>query len=169
MIQGGLLEEARALFPYRHLSALQTVGYQELFRYFEGASDWETALEDIRRNSRRYAKRQLTWTRRDGYWKHFHPDEWPLLLDYLSLAMAQGLRLEEEADESAPEWKRLGLWSAERALGFASYHLGRKGCSVFPGSGFEASTAFWLTHELGHRAEGLELIFSSHNHKIDGA
>jgi tRNA dimethylallyltransferase len=169
MVQGGLLEEARALFPYRHLSALQTVGYQELFRYFEGASDWETALEDIRRNSRRYAKRQLTWTRRDGYWKHFHPDEWPLLLDYLSLAMAQGLRLEEEADESAPEWKRLGLWSAERALGFASYHLGRKGCSVSPGIGFEASTAFWLMHELGHRAEGLELLFSSHNHKIDGA
>ena len=160
MWQGGLLEEARALFPHRHLPALQTVGYQELFRYFEGATDQETALEDIRRNSRRYAKRQLTWSRRDGYWKHFHPDEWALLLEYLSLAMAQGLRLEEETIEgSAPEWKRLGLWSEENPLGVASYQMGRKACRVSPGIGFEGSAAFWLTHELRHRAEGLELVF----------
>ncbi|HRN98713.1 MAG TPA: tRNA dimethylallyltransferase, partial [Flavobacterium sp.] len=57
--------EARRLYPYRHLNALQTVGYRELFEYFDGFIDLETAVEEIKKNTRRFAKRQLTWFRRD--------------------------------------------------------------------------------------------------------
>lgn len=66
MMEAGLLEEARGLFPYRHLPALQTVGYQELFGYMEGKWDLETAINEIKKNTRRYAKRQLTWLRKSG-------------------------------------------------------------------------------------------------------
>jgi len=65
MMKEGLLEEAEALYPYRHLNALNTVGYKELFAYMDGQYDLETAVELIRRNTRRYAKRQLTWFARD--------------------------------------------------------------------------------------------------------
>ncbi|MFT3981743.1 MAG: tRNA (adenosine(37)-N6)-dimethylallyltransferase MiaA [Ferruginibacter sp.] len=66
MIQEGLVEEARALFPYRHLNALQTVGYRELFDHFEGHISFERAVELIKQNTRHYAKRQLTWFKRDA-------------------------------------------------------------------------------------------------------
>jgi len=65
MMEEGLLEEARALYPYRHLNALNTVGYKELFSCMDGEYDLGTAVELIRRNTRRYAKRQLTWFARD--------------------------------------------------------------------------------------------------------
>ncbi|HEX6916169.1 MAG TPA: tRNA (adenosine(37)-N6)-dimethylallyltransferase MiaA [Chitinophagaceae bacterium] len=65
MMERGLEAEARALFPFRHLNALQTVGYQELFEYFEGKCTLHSAIENIKTNTRRYAKRQLTWFRKD--------------------------------------------------------------------------------------------------------
>jgi tRNA dimethylallyltransferase len=65
MIENGLLEEAKLLFPYRHLNALNTVGYKELFAYFEGNSTLEFAISEIKKNTRRFAKRQLTWFRKD--------------------------------------------------------------------------------------------------------
>ena len=65
MLEEGLLKEAEALYPYRHLNALNTVGYKELFAYMNGQHDLDTAVELIRRNTRRYAKRQLTWFARD--------------------------------------------------------------------------------------------------------
>ena len=65
MMEQGLVEEARGLLPYRDLPALQTVGYRELFRHFDGEYDLSKAVELIKRNSRHYAKRQLTWWRRD--------------------------------------------------------------------------------------------------------
>jgi tRNA dimethylallyltransferase len=61
MMSEGLLDEARRLFPFRHLTALKTVGYRELFDYFEGKTSLEEAVELIKRNTRRYAKRQITW------------------------------------------------------------------------------------------------------------
>lgn len=65
MIEAGLEAEARAMLPQRHLNALQTVGFSELFDYFDGTISKEEAIELIKRNSRRYAKRQMTWFRRD--------------------------------------------------------------------------------------------------------
>lgn len=70
MLEQGLEAEAKALYPLQHLKPLQTVGYQEWFDYFDGNSSREKAIELIKRNSRRYAKRQLTWFRRyaDAKW-----------------------------------------------------------------------------------------------------
>lgn len=65
MMDAGLLEEARQLLPKKDLNALQTVGYKELFQYFEHDWDLERAIEEIKKNSRRYAKRQLTWFKKD--------------------------------------------------------------------------------------------------------
>ena len=65
MMEDGLEEEARGLLPYRDLPALQTVGYREMFDYFDGKTDLDTAVRLIQRNTRHYAKRQLTWWRRD--------------------------------------------------------------------------------------------------------
>lgn len=65
MIEEGLEAEARSVYHLRHLSSLQTVGYREFFDYFDGKCSFEEAVELIKRNSRRYAKRQMTWFRRD--------------------------------------------------------------------------------------------------------
>lgn len=65
MIQQGLEKEAQGLLPFKHLTALNTVGYKELFRYFSNEISLEKAIEDIKTNTRRYAKRQMTWFRKD--------------------------------------------------------------------------------------------------------
>jgi tRNA dimethylallyltransferase len=65
MMDAGLADEVRSLLPYRHLNALNTFGYQELFGYFDGLTELHEAVEKIKMNTRRYAKRQLTWFRRD--------------------------------------------------------------------------------------------------------
>jgi len=65
MVKQGLVDEVRALLPYRHLNALSTVGYSELFDYFDGKTDLETVIALIKQNTRRFAKRQMTWFNRD--------------------------------------------------------------------------------------------------------
>ena len=65
MIDDGLVDEARRVYDKRHLNSLQTVGYKELFAYFDGEYDLNRAIELIQQNTRHYAKRQLTWFRRD--------------------------------------------------------------------------------------------------------
>lgn len=65
MMEDGLLEEAKAVYPLRRLNSLQTVGYRELFGYLDGEYDLQRAVELIRQNTRHYAKRQMTWFRRD--------------------------------------------------------------------------------------------------------
>ena len=65
MLQNGLLKEAKSLYANRHLNALQTVGYRELFSYFDGEITLDFAVEEIKKNTRRFAKRQLTWLRKD--------------------------------------------------------------------------------------------------------
>lgn len=67
MMQEGLLEEVKSLYPDKHLAALQTVGYQELFDYLDGRISLEQAITDIKTHTRNYAKRQLTWFRKQGY------------------------------------------------------------------------------------------------------
>ncbi len=84
MMKAGLPEEVKGLLPYRSNNALQTVGYQELFEYFDGTISLKRAIELIQQNSRRYAKRQITWMRRDGFWKHIRPDDVAVALDYIT-------------------------------------------------------------------------------------
>lgn len=74
MLQQGLLEEVRSLIPYQQLNALQTVGYKELFDYFNGETTREDAVELIKRNTRQYAKRQMTWFRKDKEFVWCHPN-----------------------------------------------------------------------------------------------
>lgn len=83
MLADGLEAEARALYPYRHLNALQTVGYREFFDYFDGRTTYDEAVALIKRNSRRYAKRQLTWFRRDGGIRWFEPDDTEAIISYI--------------------------------------------------------------------------------------
>ena len=75
MMHDGLLEEATRYYPYRHLNTLNTVGYKEIFEYLNGLCDLDTAINLIKQDSRRYAKRQLTWFNRDKEINWFHPEE----------------------------------------------------------------------------------------------
>lgn len=86
MIAQGLEEEARRMYPHRALTSLQTVGYRELFDFFEGRTTRDEAVELIKRNSRRYAKRQLTWFRRDPAIRWFRPDATEAILACLDEA-----------------------------------------------------------------------------------
>ena len=85
MMDDGLEEEARMLVPFRHHQALQTVGYRELFDFFDGTQDRLRAIELIKQNSRRYAKRQMTWFRNQGKWEHFEAEKKGLMEQLLNL------------------------------------------------------------------------------------
>lgn len=84
MIEQGLLYEVEGLYARRHLNALNTVGYKELFDYMDGRWSKDEAIERIKGNTRRYARKQLTWFKRDDsvYW--FHPDQQEEILKYIS-------------------------------------------------------------------------------------
>lgn len=84
MIQNGLENEARILFPFKHLNSLQTVGYREFFDYFEGKYSLEEAIEKIKTNTRRYAKKQISWFARDNDIQWFHPSETENILNYIT-------------------------------------------------------------------------------------
>ena len=84
MIEKGLVEEASTLFPQKSLNALQTIGYVELFDYFENKIDLPTAIEKIKQHSRNYAKRQLTWFRRYTEIKWVDPTDLQSAIDYVS-------------------------------------------------------------------------------------
>lgn len=84
MMEEGLLEEARTMLPYREANALNTVGYKELFNYFDGVWDLSEAVERIKGNTRRYARKQLTWFKRDTQMRWFHPDDQELMMNYIS-------------------------------------------------------------------------------------
>ena len=77
MIENGLVQEAKSLYSKKDLNALNTVGYKELFQYFDGETDLETAVSEIKKNTRRFAKRQLTWFRKDPEIKWFEYNEEP--------------------------------------------------------------------------------------------
>lgn len=84
MMSDGLLEEARALYPRRELNALNTVGYKELFDYLDGRWPLEEAVERIKGNTRRYARKQLTWYKKDEQIRWFHPDDKESIIDYIT-------------------------------------------------------------------------------------
>jgi tRNA dimethylallyltransferase len=87
MIQKGLFQEAEALFPKRYLNALQTVGYSEIFGYLEGNYDREEAIRLLKRNSRRYAKRQMTWFKRDQSINWFEPSQEEEIIEFIKNQM----------------------------------------------------------------------------------
>ena len=84
MMADGLLDEVKGLVEKRHTNALNTVGYKELFDYLEGRWPLEEAVERIKGNTRRYARKQLTWYKRDEDMRWFHPDDIQDILNYIT-------------------------------------------------------------------------------------
>lgn len=83
MIAEGLVEEARELYPQRGLTALNTVGYNEMFKYFDGEMTLPVAIERMKKNTRVYAKKQLTWYKRDEEMTWFGPDDFDSIVEYI--------------------------------------------------------------------------------------
>ena len=83
MMADGLLEEARQLYPQRHLNALNTVGYKEMFAHLDGTWTLEEAVERLKGNTRRYARKQLTWYQKDPDIRWFSPAETAPIIDYI--------------------------------------------------------------------------------------
>ena len=83
MVDEGLVEEAKQVFPKRDLNALNTVGYKELFDYFDGITDLDEAIRRIQSNTRRYCRKQLTWFKRDERIRWFHPDNIEEIIKYI--------------------------------------------------------------------------------------
>lgn len=83
MLQNGLVEEVRSLASYRDKNALQTVGYREVFDFLDGMYDEAEMIRLLKRNSRRYAKRQLTWFTRDTEYQWFHPSQFDEIVQYI--------------------------------------------------------------------------------------
>lgn len=87
MMERGLLEEAKALYPHRSLNALNTVGYKELFEHLDGRISLARAVELVKQHTRNYAKRQLTWFRNDGGYESFGPDDYEQIKAYVELIL----------------------------------------------------------------------------------
>lgn len=87
MMEQGLLEEVQWLIPFQQVNALQTVGYKELFDHYKGTVSLEDAVELIKKNTRQYAKRQLTWFRKDGEYSWFAPTELDKIKEHLKDAL----------------------------------------------------------------------------------
>lgn len=83
MMELGLEQEARSMYTLRHLNALNTVGYKELFQHFDGVIPLEEAVRQIQSNTRRYMRKQLTWFKRDEEIRWFHPDKIKEILNYV--------------------------------------------------------------------------------------
>ena len=83
MIEQGLPDEVKGLWKYKNLNALNTVGYKEIFDYFDGNCTHDQAIEKIKTNTRRYAKRQLTWFKKDKSIHWFHPDEKEKIVEFV--------------------------------------------------------------------------------------
>ena len=83
MIADGLIDEARNLYPQRHLNALNTVGYKELFTYFDGTWTFDEAVEHMKGNTRRYARKQLTWFKKDPNITWFSPENQSLIINHI--------------------------------------------------------------------------------------
>ncbi|WP_040005209.1 tRNA (adenosine(37)-N6)-dimethylallyltransferase MiaA [Fibrisoma limi] len=84
MLAAGLVDEVRSLLPYRAHNALQTVGYKEVFAYLDGTYNYEEMVRLLKRNSRRYAKRQLTWFRHQGDFHWFSAEDGEGIIEYLN-------------------------------------------------------------------------------------
>jgi len=83
MMVGGLLQEATQFYQFRHLNTLNTVGYKELYEYLDGTWTLDFAVNMIKQDSRRYAKRQLTWFNRDKEVTWFHPEDEQQIMEFI--------------------------------------------------------------------------------------
>lgn len=87
MVEEGLVEEARQVYPYRALNSLNTVGYKEVFKYLDGEWTLPFAIEKIKQNSRIYSRKQMTWFKRDKEIRWFHPEQEAEILEYCRQAI----------------------------------------------------------------------------------
>ncbi len=92
MIAEGLVDEARELYPQRGLTALNTVGYNEMFKYFDGEMTLPVAIEMMKKNTRVYAKKQLTWYKRDEEMTWFGPDDFDSIVEYIKSKSVSAVR-----------------------------------------------------------------------------
>ena len=90
MVLDGLEEEVRSLLPWKTLPALQTVGYQEWFDFFDEKTSKDEVIRLIKRNTRRYAKRQCTWFRKHGNWRSFAPTQVDEIHTYILGVVSRG-------------------------------------------------------------------------------
>ena len=84
MIKEGLLEEAKSVYPFKHLNSLNTVGYKEMFQYLDGEWTLDFAIEKIKQNSRIYSRKQITWFKRDTDIQWFHPDQKEEIMNHIN-------------------------------------------------------------------------------------
>jgi tRNA dimethylallyltransferase len=84
MIDAGLVDEVKNLLPYRQMNALKTVGYAEIIDFLEGKIDLQKAIEEIKIHTRQYAKRQMTWFKKDKVLKWFSPLDGDLIFEYIN-------------------------------------------------------------------------------------
>lgn len=84
MVEEGLEAEARSVYPFKDLPSLNTVGYKEFFNYFDGEKDLAYAIERVQANTRKYARKQLTWFRRDKDYQWFHPSQEKEIIEYIT-------------------------------------------------------------------------------------
>jgi tRNA dimethylallyltransferase len=87
MLEQGLVDEVKQLYHLKHLNSLNTVGYKELFDYFDGNTTFDEAVELIKRNSRRYAKKQMSWFKRDTEIQWFHPQQYNEIVNFVTQAI----------------------------------------------------------------------------------
>jgi len=90
MVEDGLIEEARKVYPLKHLNALNTVGYKELFAHFDGKITRDEAIQQIKNNTRKYARKQLTWFRKDKSVRWFEPGEENKVIHYIKSEIENG-------------------------------------------------------------------------------
>ena len=83
MMEQGLLDEVKQVYPYRQLNSLNTVGYKELFNYLDGEWELPFAIDKIKQNSRIYSRKQMTWFKRDEEIRWFHPNQEEDILTYI--------------------------------------------------------------------------------------
>ena len=89
MINDGLVEEARKVYEFRELNSLNTVGYKELFNYFNGEWTLDFAIEKIKQNSRIYSRKQMTWFKRDSEITWFHPEQKNEIIEFINKKLAE--------------------------------------------------------------------------------
>ncbi len=150
MVENGLMDEVKSFEDLKHLNALQTVGYSEFFDLLEGKFDSEKeAIEMIQQNTRRYSKRQLTWFRKESFWKHFLPSEIDLIPKYVEHQLSSPFEFNHHRDASNG-WTDITITAnRERNSSSIALRMNKKNTTVVSkdlnGNDFDK----WVEHEMG--------------------